>query len=113
MKIKRGITLGKFAPLHRGHQMLIEKALREMNELLVVVYDSPEVTRVPLPMRAQWIRNLYPQVKVIEGWGGSNAMGDTPKIKKLQEDFIIETLGIEGITHFYSSEFYGEHMSEA
>ncbi|MBA3531684.1 MAG: adenylyltransferase/cytidyltransferase family protein [Ardenticatenales bacterium] len=60
MSRTHGLTLGKFAPLHRGHQFLIETALAEMEQVSVIVYDSPEVTAVPLPVRAGWIRQLYP-----------------------------------------------------
>ena len=49
-----GLTLGKFAPLHKGHQLVIETALAEVDELTVVIYDSPEVTPVPLSVRANW-----------------------------------------------------------
>ena len=34
--MKRGLTLGKYAPLHRGHQLVIETALAEMDETLVL-----------------------------------------------------------------------------
>jgi HTH-type transcriptional regulator, transcriptional repressor of NAD biosynthesis genes len=108
-----GLTLGKFAPLHRGHQYLIETALREMEAVTVIIYDSPEVTDIPLNVRAGWIRELYPTVHVIEAWDGPPDVGDTPEIKQKQEDYILNTLQIHGITHFYSSEFYGEHMSRA
>src|SRR5690606_27511512 len=57
-----GLTLGKFAPLHRGHELLIETALGEVEHLIVLVYDCPETTPVPLGVRAQWIRDLYPSV---------------------------------------------------
>lgn len=108
-----GLTLGKFAPFHKGHQYLIETALAEMDEVSVVIYDAPETTPVPLTIRSTWIRRLYPSVRVIEGWMGPSSMGDTPEIKKVQEDYIIKELGLSGITHFYSSEFYGDHMSRA
>jgi HTH-type transcriptional repressor of NAD biosynthesis genes len=44
MTRKRGLTLGKFAPLHKGHQLLIETALSEMDEVLAIIYDcySPQ-----------------------------------------------------------------------
>jgi NadR type nicotinamide-nucleotide adenylyltransferase len=109
----RGLTLGKFAPFHRGHQFVIETALAEVDELIVVIYDSQEVTPVPLPVRAGWIRRLYPQVQVILAWDGPKEVGDTPEIKRINEEYIIERLGIRGITHFYCSEFYGDHMSRA
>src|SRR5690242_3378457 len=106
-----GLTLGKFAPLHAGHQYLIETALHEVDDLSIIIYDCPEVTPVPLNVRAAWLRDLYPSVQVIEAWDGPTMVGDTPEIKQMHEDYVLKTLGISGITHFYSSEFYGEHMS--
>ncbi len=83
-----------------------------MDEMLVVIYDVPE-TNIPLPVRAGWISCLYPQVKVIEAWGGPTEVGYSPDLMKAHEQYVIETLGITGVTHFYSSEPYGEHMSVA
>lgn len=108
-----GLTLGKFAPLHRGHQLMIEQAIRETDEVIVVIYDCPETIDIPLNVRADWIRTLYPQVEVIKAWDGPSESGNTPEIKKLQEDYILSKLGGRKVTHFYSSEFYGEHMSAA
>ena len=111
--MKRGLTLGKYSPLHKGHQFVIETALSEMDEVIVIIYDAPETTPIPLNIRANWLRKLYPKIKVIEAWDGPTEVGDTPEIKKIHEDYIINKLKIQGITHFYSSEFYGEHMSTA
>jgi HTH-type transcriptional regulator, transcriptional repressor of NAD biosynthesis genes len=113
MSQSHGLTLGKFAPFHSGHQFLIETALAEVDRLTVIIYDEPTVTPVPLPIRANWIRQLYPQVTVLEAWDGPTEMGDTSAIKRQHEDYIIHDLGISDITHFYSSEFYGDHMSIA
>ena len=38
--MRRGLTLGKFAPFHRGHQLLVETALAEVDELVVMVYPT-------------------------------------------------------------------------
>ncbi|CAG0989359.1 Trifunctional NAD biosynthesis/regulator protein NadR [Anaerolineales bacterium] len=113
MGTTHGLTLGKFAPLHKGHQLVIETALAEMDEMSVIVYDAPETTPVPLNVRSDWIRELYPTVKVIEAWDGPTEVGSTPEIKQRHEKYVIEHLKVSGITHFYSSEFYGEHMSAA
>lgn len=110
---KVGLTLGKFAPFHKGHQLLIETALSEVDALSVIVYDCPETTLVPLNVRSEWIRSLYPTVRVIEAWDGPAEMGETSEIKKKHEDYVLNVLKMRGITHFYSSEFYGEHMSRA
>lgn len=110
---KRGLTLGKFAPFHKGHQLLIETALCEMDEVISIIYDCPEITPVPLNVRANWIRSLYPTVYVVEAWDGPVEVGDTQEIKSRHEDYILNHLKLREITHFYSSEFYGEHMSQA
>lgn len=108
-----GLTLGKFAPFHKGHQHLVETALSEVEHLIVLVYDSPQVTSVPLPVRANWIRGLYPEVEVIEGWEGPPDSGHTPEIMRKQEEYVLRILLGRKVTHFYSSEFYGDHMSKA
>ena len=108
-----GLTLGKYAPLHKGHQFVVDTAVKEMDRVSVIIYDAPETTTIPLNVRAGWIRSLYTSVNVIEAWDGPTQVGDTPEIKKVQEDYVLNVLKIRGITHFYSSEFYGEHMSRA
>lgn len=108
-----GLTIGKYAPLHAGHQLVIETALAEMDEVMAVVYDAPEVINVPLQVRAGWLREIYPRLRVVEAWDGPNDFGDTPTIKHKQERYILKLLGGQTITHFYSSEFYGDHMSRA
>jgi NadR type nicotinamide-nucleotide adenylyltransferase len=113
MAHRRGLTLGKFAPLHKGHQFLIETALAEVDDLTVIIYDCPETTPVPLSVRADWLRRLYPSVQVVEAWDGPLEVGDTPEIRRMHEDYVLERLKIRNVTHFYSSEFYGEHMSRA
>lgn len=109
---KTGLVLGKFAPLHKGHQFMIETAIKEMDEVYVMIYDT-DLIEVPLHVRSRWIRTLYPLVKVIEAWDGPQEVGDTPEIKKLNEDYILLRLDGINITHFYSNEFYGEHVSIA
>lgn len=108
-----GLTLGKFAPLHKGHQLVIETALAETDQVVVLIYNCPEVTDVPLNVRARWIRDIYPSVEVIEAWDGPLEVGDTHEIKRRHEDYILKALAGRRITHFYSSEFYGDHVSKA
>ncbi|PIF60228.1 AAA family ATPase [Flavobacterium sp. 2] len=109
---KVGLTLGKFAPFHKGHQLLIETAVNEVDELIVLIYDDP-VINISLAARAAWIREIYPKIVVIEGVNSPNDTGYTPEIMKIQEDYVLSVLGNRTISHFYSSEPYGVHMSIA
>jgi len=111
--MKTGLVLGKFAPLHSGHQFLIKRALAENDRVIVIIYDSPDVTSIPLPIRARWIKSLHPDVDVKEAWDGPSEVGDTPEIRKMHEDYLLNFLCGQKISAFYSSEFYGEHVSEA
>jgi len=110
--MRRGLTLGKYAPFHRGHQLVVDTALAEMGEVVVMIYAT-DVINVPLKVRAGWIRQLYPLVHIIEAWDGPDGYGDTAEIRHTQEAYILAKLKGLCITHFYSSEFYGDHVSRA
>ncbi|MFZ2970178.1 MAG: adenylyltransferase/cytidyltransferase family protein [Minisyncoccia bacterium] len=112
-KTKIGLTIGKFAPLHKGHQFLIETALFEMDELAVLIYDCPDITDIPLPVRAEWIRKLYPGVRLIEAFDSPKKIGKDEESIRVQIDYIISKVKDLKITHFYSSEWYGEYVSRA
>ncbi|MFB6163416.1 MAG: AAA family ATPase, partial [Halococcoides sp.] len=109
-----GLTLGKYAPLHRGHEFVFETALDEVDHLIVLVYDCPSVTSVPLSVRADWIRSGYPTVEVIEGWAmpTGRAYGDRDD-ERTHEQAIVDRLDGRDVDVFYSSEPYGGHVSDA
>lgn len=107
------MTLGKYAPFHLGHAHVIETALRECDEVIVIAYDSPSVTPIPLSVRAGWIRTAFSHrpVDVLLAWDGPEETGYTADIMKRQEDYILSLLDGRVVTHFYSSEPYGAHVS--
>ncbi|MGH4117512.1 AAA family ATPase [Clostridium sp.] len=109
---KIGLTLGKFAPLHSGHKFMIDTALEEMDELIILIYDTP-VTKIPLSVRSSWIKRLYPSVTIIECWDGPDGYSSDRDFEISQEQYILSVLNGRVVTHFYSSEFYGEHVSKA
>lgn len=108
-----GLVLGKFAPLHRGHQLLIDTAVEENDEVVVMIYDAPEATTVPLPVRSNWISALYPEVRILEAWDAPTEVGDSADVKRMHEQYILKRLEGQRVSAFYSSEFYGRHVSEA
>ncbi|MBR9691777.1 AAA family ATPase [Candidatus Woesearchaeota archaeon] len=109
----KGLFLGKFAPFHKGHEYVVDTALKEVDELTAIVYDCPEIISVPLTVRCSWIKTIYPPVNIIEAWDGPKEVGYTMEIMKKQENYILDLLEGKDITRFYSSEPYGEHMGIA
>lgn len=110
---KVGLILGKFAPLHQGHQFMIETALAQVDHLRVIIYACDELPLVRLEARVQWIKTLYPQVEVLPAPDGPKKTGYTAAIMRAQEAYILQVLAGRKVTHFFSSEPYGEHVSEA
>lgn len=108
-----GLTLGKFAPFHKGHEYVVQTALDEVDDLIVLVYDCPDTTSVPLTVRADWVRDRYPDVEVIEGWTLPTGTGYTESKKREHEKAIIDALDGRNVDAFYSSERYGAHVSYA
>jgi HTH-type transcriptional repressor of NAD biosynthesis genes len=111
--VRIGLTLGKFAPLHRGHQRVIEQSLAEMDHTIVLIYDCPELDVPPLPIRRRWIEDLYPEVEVLEAWDAPTEIGLDPAITDQHDAYLSDRMQDKGVTHFYSSEPYGEHVCRA
>jgi len=113
---KIGLTLGKYAPFHYGHKYVIDTAAAEMDYVIVMVYED-DITPIPVHVRANWIRVLYSscssKIEVVECYNCPQAVGYTPEITQAHDEYILKTVGNRGITHFYSSEDYGLHVSKA
>jgi NadR type nicotinamide-nucleotide adenylyltransferase len=107
-----GLTLGKYAPLHKGHEKIFEWMIAENEQNIVIIYDS-NVTEIPLPIRSNWIKTLYPSMKVIEAWDGPKRNTDIHAYEKAEENYVKGLLKGTKIDSFYSSEYYGKHISEA
>lgn len=59
----RGLVVGKFAPLHRGHELVIRRALADCDEVLVLSYSKPELPGCPPAARARWLEALFPETR--------------------------------------------------
>ncbi len=61
---ERGLIVGKFYPPHRGHRHLIDAARAQVDELFVICCgregEVPEGS-----LRASWLREMHPDVRVI------------------------------------------------
>ncbi|WP_052297650.1 hypothetical protein [Leadbettera azotonutricia] len=95
---KIGLALGKYAPFHKGHALVVDTMLNEMDEGILVIYHT-SVTPIPFYVRS--------------AWNGSEGYSNECSHEIKEEEYIKSILDNTKISAFYSSEFYGEHMSRA
>lgn len=62
---RRGLVVGKFCPLHRGHELLIRRALDDCDEVFVISYTQPSFPRCDAHTREQWLAELFPSVRAL------------------------------------------------
>jgi NadR type nicotinamide-nucleotide adenylyltransferase len=55
-----GLVVGKFAPLHLGHEWLVEQAAARCDRLLVLSYTRPEFDRCGVAHRRAWLAARFP-----------------------------------------------------
>lgn len=96
---KRGLVIGKFYPPHHGHRLLIDRAATEVEQLTVLVCDTPGQV-IPATRRADWLRETHPtaDVRVIPDIGRDDDsaawaaytrtfLGYTPDLVATSEDY--------------------------
>lgn len=105
-----GFTIGKFAPLHKGHQFLLETGLQEMDHFVVIVYET-DVIDIPIETRAKWIQELYPQIEIRFAKNPPKQYGLDPESVAIQMEYLTTILKDLKPTHFYSSEPYGKEVA--
>ena len=109
--MKIGFTIGKFAPLHKGHQYLIEKGIEEMDEFYVIVYET-DVIDIPVEKRAKWIQQIYPKVHILLAKNPPSQYGLDEESIKIQMDYLKNIIKDIPVTHFYNSEPYGKFVAK-
>lgn len=100
-----GLVVGKFAPFHAGHQLVLETAQRECREVTVLVYSNPDFVEMPQAVRARWIRTLYPALHVLEPQGAPPNDADDETHRAFVKRYL-ETAGI-AVDAVFTSEDYG------
>ena len=62
---KCGLIVGKFCPLHRGHEYLIETARAQCQSLWIISYNRPEFSGYEVPRRARWLQARFPDIPAL------------------------------------------------
>lgn len=60
-RFKCGLVVGKFSPLHRGHELLIRRAIEGCEDVAIISYSKPEFPGCGAESRARWLAELFPQ----------------------------------------------------
>jgi len=62
-QFKRGLVVGKFSPLHRGHELVINRAIEDCDEVVLLCYSKPELPGCDAARRDRWLSSLCPQAR--------------------------------------------------
>jgi NadR type nicotinamide-nucleotide adenylyltransferase len=58
-KFRTGLVVGKFSPLHKGHDLVIQAAIKDCDEVIILSYSSPEFKRCEADQRKKWLHDQY------------------------------------------------------
>lgn len=104
-----GVTVGKFWPLHRGHEHLIDEARRSCDHLWVLVCGRAGHD-VPLDVRASWVRRRFTDVTVVDVDQDTEGLPDDGS--EIWARYTVRRLGF-GPEAAFTSEPYGEAWATA
>jgi HTH-type transcriptional regulator, transcriptional repressor of NAD biosynthesis genes len=60
-----GLVVGKFAPLHNGHALVVQRALNLCERVVIISYSSPELLGYEAERRETWLRTCFPTATVL------------------------------------------------
>lgn len=119
---RRGLVVGKFSPLHLGHERLINEALAHCEQLYLLCYSLPELPGCDAQRRAGWLQARFPDVPAlmitpasIETWRGEGRVlpdlphNDAPDVQ--QRQFVAELCQVvlgTTVDAVFTSESYGD-----
>ncbi len=64
-QFKAGLVVGKFSPLHLGHELLIRRAMDACDATFIISYSLPELPGCEAHMRERWLRARFPDAVVL------------------------------------------------
>jgi HTH-type transcriptional regulator, transcriptional repressor of NAD biosynthesis genes len=112
-RFRRGLVVGKFCPLHRGHMLVIDAAVAGCDEVVVISYTEPPFADCGKRERESWLAQLYPQVRSVV-LDDALPMNDAPDA--VHRDFVgricVEILGVD-VDAVFTSEDYGDGFALA
>jgi HTH-type transcriptional repressor of NAD biosynthesis genes len=120
--MRRGLVVGKFCPLHRGHMLLIDAALAACDDVTVISYTKPAFDGCGRAVREAWLRALYPGVRVLfvddategmDAWGSVPHNDDPAETHRAFCGWLCRALLGIAVDAVFTSEDYGDGFARA
>lgn len=106
----RGFVLGKFCPLHRGHMLLIQRAL-DACDIVYIVVDNIMDEVIPVERRIQWVKQQYPTAVVLtQSHSLPQDPSETPFFWDVWREELLHLLP-HSIDAVFASEQYGARLA--
>lgn len=111
----RGLVIGKFMPLHKGHEALIDFAAQNC-DYLTVLLCSTKNEPIPGDKREEWLKHQYPENNIeiyhlqYDEAELPNTSESSKDVSKVWSGKIKEIL--PNINRLFSSEPYGEFVAD-
>ena len=64
-RFRQGLVVGKFSPLHLGHEFLIHSARAACEQVTVLSYSKPEFAHCHAALRRAWLRHRFPGIRSV------------------------------------------------
>ena len=108
---KTGLVVGKFSPLHHGHELLIRRALEQCDETVIISYSLPELPGCEPWKREQWLRARFPRARLLVLDGARHALPHNDADALVHREFVgqlcLEML-CTTVDAVFTSEDYGD-----
>ena len=106
-----GFVLGKFCPLHRGHMLLIQRALDACEKVYIVV-DNIMDEVIPVKRRMQWVKKQHPATVVLtQSHPLPQDPSETPMFWDIWRKELLHLLP-QSIDAVFASERYGARLAK-
>jgi NadR type nicotinamide-nucleotide adenylyltransferase len=127
VRFRRGLVVGKLAPLHRGHELVIRRALADCDEVAVLSWARPEPAGCEAARRQRWLAALFPQVRAVvvtdallrqaaagelAGWSVPSDAASAETQRRFAGLLCRDLLRVE-VDAVYTSEAYGDDFARA
>ena len=112
-----GLVVGKFCPLHRGHELVIRRALADCDRVFILSYTNPEFPGCETERRERWLAQLFPDTtRLVLTDEGLRALGSgaippndaDEKAHRRLVAWVCENVWHTHVDAVFTSENYGE-----